>query len=261
MGFAIAREHEKAGDHDAAFAEYQIANALRLEQYPCDFNDYEGQLNRMMAAFPSELFSARASLGHSSERPVFVVGMMRSGTTLVEQILASHPAVHGHGELDHMRQIVQAMPDILGGTYPQAISGLHGEAMATLARRYLDPLERTAPDSRRSVDKLPHNFEHLGVAALLFPRARMIHCVRDPVDTCLSSYFHDFGAQNSFTYDLNLIGRYHRYVDQHGSLGRGAAEPHFAPALRRSRCKSGVLEPTSHRLPRPSLGRSLSPLL
>lgn len=214
LGFAIAREHEKAGNHDAAFAEYRAANALRLEQYPCYFTDYDGRLARFVASFSRELFATRASIGNPSERPVFVVGMMRSGTTLAEQIMASHPDVHGHGELDHLRQIVQSLPDILGGRYPEALSSLDSETAAALARRYLDPLERSAPDACRSIDKLPHNFEHLGVAALLFPSARIIHCVRDPFDTCLSSYFHDFEAQNSFTYDLDLIGRYHRYVDR-----------------------------------------------
>ena len=85
---------------------------------------------------------------------------------------------------------------------------------AALADGYLAPLERDAPDACRSIDKLPHNFEHLGVVGMMFPHARIIHCVRDPVDACLSGYFHDFEAQNRFTYGLDLIGRYHRYVDR-----------------------------------------------
>ncbi len=214
LGFAIAREHEKAGDHDSAFAEFAAANAVRRAQYPCDSTDYEGTLARLGAVFTRELFTTRAAAGNPSERPVFVVGMMRSGTTLVEQIMASHPAVHGHGEVDHLRQIVQALPAMLGGPYPEAIPSLDATTIAALARRYLAPLEQTAPDAHRSIDKLPHNFEHLGVAALLFPHARIIHCVRDPVDTCLSSYFHDFAGQNRFTYGLDLIGRYHRHVDR-----------------------------------------------
>lgn len=214
LGFAIAREHEKAGDHDSAFAEFRAANDLRRAQHPCEPTDHDGQLARFRTVFTRELFAASARLGNPSERPVFVVGMMRSGTTLAERIMASHPAVHGHGELDHMRQIVQAMPALLGGPYPEAMPRLDAAAAATLAGRYLAPLQRIAPDACRSIDKLPHNFEHLGVAALLFPHARIIHCVRDPVDTCLSSYFHDFEAQNRFTYGLDLIGRYHRYVDR-----------------------------------------------
>lgn len=214
VGFAIAQEHEKVGNHEAAFAEYRAANTMRLSQYPLDRADDDSRLAAFQATFTPGFFAARASMGDPSERPVFVVGMMRSGTTLAEQIMASHPSVHGHGELDHMRQIVQAMPEALGGPYPEAIVTLDAATAAELARRYLGPLERDAPDALRSIDKLPHNFEHLGVAALLFPRARIIHCMRDPLDTCLSNYFHDFGAQNRFTYDLDLIGRYQCYVDR-----------------------------------------------
>jgi len=209
--YAVAQEYDKLGDHDAAFARYKAANDLRKAQYPFDDRGSEDLADRLIATFGRHTFADKARFGSLSQRPVFIVGMIRSGTTLVEQIVASHPRVHGHGELDHIRQIVSALPGRLKvpEPYPECIAALDGATAVALAREQLARLERDAPDVERSADKLPHNFERLGMIALLFPKARIIHCMRDPIDTCLSAYFHDFGSDNRFTSDMKMLGRFY----------------------------------------------------
>ena len=210
LNFALARHYETAGDYDRAFAAYQAANTIRRSQYP-GYRDSFTSATPMKAVFTPDVLQARRGWGSASDQIVFIVGMMRSGTTLVEQILASHPDVHGHGERSDIRQIAAGLPAHCAGTpYPACITQLDTRTASRYAAQYLARLQRDAPDAARHVDKLPHNFEQLGLIALLFPNARIIHCTRDPIDTCLSNYTQDFGALNPFTYDLTRLGRYWR---------------------------------------------------
>jgi tetratricopeptide (TPR) repeat protein len=209
---ALAGEYDNLGDHNAAFSHYSVANDLRKAQYPFDDGESASFTQRLIDAFNQDLFTSKAKTGSPSPAPVFIVGMLRSGTTLTEQILASHPDVHGHGELDYIRQIVHALPGRLVSPdpYPECVAGLDPATALHIAEETLTRLERGAPDALRHIDKLPHNFERLGMISLLFPRARIIHCTRDPVDTCLSCYFHDFASDNRYTNDLRTLGRFYR---------------------------------------------------
>jgi hypothetical protein len=133
---------------------------------------------------------------------VFVVGMVRSGTSLVEQILASHPQVFGCGELKNMSRIA-------GAFYNACVHGVDAQSVHDLAEEYLRRLGRDCgPEALRVIDKMPHNYLHLGAIAVLFPRARIIHCRRDPMDTCLSAYLQPF---NDVPYATSLeeLGFYH----------------------------------------------------
>jgi tetratricopeptide (TPR) repeat protein len=209
LSFALGRTYDQLGDADAAFAYYKAGNDARLAQCT-PYDDASFAVDQWISVFTPEFLRSRAGLGHPSRRPVFVVGMMRSGTTLVEQILASHPKVHGHSELTDIRRISQAMPAATGGSlpYPDCVTLLDAATADRFARAYLARLERDAPDAARSIDKMPQNFHYLGLIALLFPNARIIHCTRDPIDTCLSNYCHDFGPVNAHTYDLATLGGY-----------------------------------------------------
>ncbi len=212
LEYALARSYENAGDHDAAFSRYKAANDLRKARYPFDGKAAADVTDRLIAAFSQDFFTGRAEFGSASERPVFIVGMMRSGTTLVEQILASHPLVHGHGELGLIPRIADTLRRETGDTreYPECIAALDSTTAGRLAAEHLKRLTHDTPDAARDIDKLPHNFMHLGLIASLFPRARIIHCTRDPIDTCLSGYMHDFGSDHRFTNDLDTLGRYYR---------------------------------------------------
>jgi tetratricopeptide (TPR) repeat protein len=212
LNFALAKVHDEAGDYDAAFRCFKAGNDLRMVGPQHRPEEYSAFVDRVIATFGKELFAKKGCIGSESERPVFIVGMMRSGTTLVEQILASHPQVYGHGELDYLRQIQRSLPDRLGSSerYPECAAALDAATARGIAEAHVARLERDAGEAVRSVDKRPHNFALLGLIALLFPRARLIHCMRDPLDTCLSGYFHDFGHRNAFTCDLDHLGRFYR---------------------------------------------------
>lgn len=200
LHFSLGKLYDDEGEYDSAFRYFKAGNELRKAGHGFSLNEEPAFVERSIAAYQRELFAEFRGVGNESVRPVFVVGMMRSGSTLVEQILASHPQIHGHGELEGIRWIAQS----LGG------QALDDDTIRRLAAQYLAGLERDAGESIRSVDKMPHNFRFLGLITLLFPRAKLIHCVRDPRDTCLSCYFHDFGIRNTFTRDLEELGRFYR---------------------------------------------------
>ncbi len=153
----------------------------------------------------------------TSEVPVLIVGMPRSGTSLVEQILASHASVHGAGELDELRQVSIMASRATSTPYPEALAQLQPGQLDRIADAYLGRLCRGGPEASRVTDKMPQNFLYLGLAAAMLPYARVIHCVRDPADTGLSCYFQNFKDTLGFTTDLEWLARwiqdYQRLMD------------------------------------------------
>jgi hypothetical protein len=147
------------------------------------------------------------SANHPTQRPVFVVGMPRSGTTLVEQIIASHPQAAGVGELPDVAHLTDALSVMLQKDYPICIDQARTEQLFDLACQYENRISQLTADSSRVVDKMPDNFLHLGFIALLFPNAHIIHCKRHPLDICLSCYKSDFGGVR-WAGKLENIGRY-----------------------------------------------------
>lgn len=183
LHFALGDLHDRAGRLAEAFEHYRQGNELRHRSFDADGHDR--RVEAIVAAFPAGAFAGWTREG-ASELPVFVVGMPRSGTSLVEQIAASHPMVFGAGELD-------------------AVAGLEPDgAAAHLAR-----LQALAPWAARVVDKTPNNFLHLGAIARMFPGARVIHCRRDARDTALSCYQQNFAAGHAWTARMAGIARYH----------------------------------------------------
>jgi len=209
--FALARLLDAAGDYDLAFDHYRQGNELSERRF--DFREHLRRIEELMDVYTAPFMANAPRARHGSGRPVFIVGMPRSGTSLVEQILASHPAVFGAGELDEIYRIVVDLPEILDSPlpYPQCIQDMTQTDADRAAKRYLDHISSLAPpDAQRITNKMPANFQHLGLIALLFPEARIIHCVRDPLDTCLSCYFQQFSEGLFFTYDLGNLGAYYR---------------------------------------------------
>ena len=177
------------------------------------------QVDALISSFDRALFLSRSTLGAASELPVFVLGMPRSGTTLVEQILASHPMVHASGELLASGLMIDGIASLpaarqAGKGYPEAVRLVDRAAAEALAGRYLEAIGRDAGEAARVTDKLPFNFLRIGLIALLLPRARIIHCQRDPYDTCLSCYFQDFQDAQPFVYELERLGKYYREYER-----------------------------------------------
>lgn len=204
--FALGKLYDTLGDYDRAFEQYRLGN--RLLNYRYDPEQTRTTFREITAAFSSARHAQLPRSSNQSRLPVFIVGMPRSGTTLVEQILASHPNVYGAGELDDIARIVHT----LGGPAPapEDIERLSMFDLDQAARGYLDTLSRLAPDAARITDKMPHNFLALGYIDLMFPGCRIIHCVRDPRDTCLSIWFQKMTANHPYTNDLDALADYYR---------------------------------------------------
>jgi hypothetical protein len=191
---------------DAAFAAYTEANLRR--QGTWDPARLENWVDRMIATFTPELFETAARGADASERPILIVGMPRSGTSLVEQILAAHPEVHGAGELEDMRITSLFAEARCGTSFPECVPQLTPALTTQLGAWYLDRRTKNAPNRRWVTDKMPQNFQFIGLAALLMPGVSIVHCVRDPMDTILSCYFQGFKAALAWSNRLEWLGPY-----------------------------------------------------
>lgn len=214
VGFGLGKALDAKGDTDAAFDAWELANAARRAQIgPYDHQRLVQRIDRTIAAFSADRIAALAGLGQPDERPVFVLGMPRSGTSLVEQIIAAHPDATGYGELKEISRSARAMPQRAGSIqrWPEALSAVDASALRSAADDYLAALLRREPATTlRWVDKAPLNFYHVGLIALMFPRARIIWCRRDPRDVCLSIFSENFALEQHWATDLADLGRFYR---------------------------------------------------
>lgn len=212
LEFALAKLLDAQGRYDDAFRRVASANAARAAIVQFNADAYSRATDALIAATPAEFFEARHDFGDPRELPVLIVGMPRSGTTLVEQILASHPEVHGAGELDNLRALIATLPERLGmaEVYPTTLAGIDAEGSRALGAEHLAALAALAPEASQVVDKMPNNFLRLAFVALALPGTRIIHCRRDSIDTCLSCFFQYFAIGQEFTYDLAHLGQCYR---------------------------------------------------
>lgn len=207
---ALGKIANDAGLHDEAMLAFARSKAVSQSRF--DLAQHRASYAAMRELFTAEFFAARQDFGLADERPVFVVGMPRSGTTLTEQILASHARAEGLGELPDMARLARS----LGGgpsqpaRFADAVRAMTAADSRRLAERYCEAWRAAPPDALRLIDKRPHNYELLGLIALLFPRARIIHCRRDAVDTCLSMYMQHFSAGHGYNRELGVLGQYYR---------------------------------------------------
>ncbi len=217
LHFALGEVYDGCGRYEEAFSHFRRGNEIRHTARrfdPAAFADYVGRITR---TFDEAFFAARRQWGLNSASPVFIVGMPRSGTTLVEQIAASHPQVHGAGEISKVNALVHGLEAAHGGAgaYPECMQLLSRDAVADLAREYLAYSRAGLADTvLRVTDKQLTNLEHLGLIAAMLPRARVVYCRRDPLDTGLSNYFHDFQRGMDYAYDLREIGLFCRQYDR-----------------------------------------------
>ena len=213
LHFALAKAYEDVGRHAEAFRQWQDGNALKRRQIAYNEATTLRALDRAREIFTSELIRRRQGKGHPSSIPVFILGMPRSGTTLVEQVLASHPQVFGAGELKHFSRAVEGVRRTIGisPVFPELVSGMTDEDFCDLGARYLALIERLAPTAIRITDKMPSNFIYAGLIHLALPNAIMIHTTRDPIDTCLSCFSKLFSEGHKYTCDLAELGRYYRH--------------------------------------------------
>ncbi len=212
--FALGKALDACGAYDAAFDAYRAGNRHSRDSAGAEFRDYdlkleESYFDRLIAAFPSgspagapRMISPRTS----PPQPVFVCGMFRSGSTLIEQLLAGHRELSAGGELNFMPRAVRTRL----APYPESMASVPSPLLEALAVEYLDELRDIAPEATYVTDKRPDNFLHIGLIKRLFPDAKIIHTTRDALDNCLSIYFLHLDQSMSYALDLMDIG--HHYL-------------------------------------------------
>lgn len=214
LEFAMGKVQEGLGRYDAAFNAYRAGNELYFRAHPYNEAAEERWLEGVQARYTAEVVALGGEAGRDGEDsrvPVFIVGMPRSGTTLLEQILSSHPALHGAGELPLLPEMVRKVR-APGGNAPEWRALL--PKLRMMGRDYLDEVWKRAPESAYISDKLPGNFRYLGLLHLMLPQAKIIHSMRDPIDTCVSCYSIRFKRGHEYSYDLGALGRYYNRYRQ-----------------------------------------------
>jgi tetratricopeptide (TPR) repeat protein len=211
LAFAVGKARADLGAHERAFKAYAEGNRLKRESFHYDEQQNERSVEAVLRTFTPKFLAAHRPKGPpTADTAVFIVGMPRSGTTLIEQILASHPQVHGGGELGDLDEIVRALHQGGGRPFPEALADLAPEDLQAMGADYHGRLKAHAPEAQRITDKMPANFFYLGLIHLILPGARIIHSRRNAMDTCLSNFTRLFNQTMEFAYDLGELGRYYR---------------------------------------------------
>jgi tetratricopeptide (TPR) repeat protein len=215
LEFALGKAFMDIGDADQAFAHLDRGNRLHRDRLRYDVNEDVRQFAEIARSLNADRIAQKTGDGDPSGRPVFIVGMPRSGTTLVEQILASHPEVFGAGERTTLERLVieRLGPGLPPTERARRLADLTGADLKAMGSAYAGSMTALAPGAQRVTDKMPSNFRFAGLIGLMLPNARIIHCRRDPVDTCLSCYARKFSRGQEFAYDLRELGTYYRAYD------------------------------------------------
>jgi tetratricopeptide (TPR) repeat protein len=211
LHFVLGKAFGDLGQYERSFRHLREGNSLKRAQLAYDEKEVLSLLQLIRTTFTREVMQQKSGGGCHSDTPVFVVGMPRSGTTLVEQILASHSKVYGAGEVETFDQVIAKFrsQNSIGAEFPGMVSAMSLEALCHLGSHYVELTKSAAPAMERIVDKLMGNFKNVGLIHLALPNARIIHVRRDPVDTCFSCFSLLFTGDQSFTYDLGELGRYY----------------------------------------------------
>ena len=207
LGHVAGSAWEKLGEYAQSFEAHTRAN--QAVAIPFDRGEYEQLIDGIIEVFSKDFIADRSRHGNRSELPVFIAGMPRSGTTLVEQIIDAHPNAHGAGEVREIEEAAANLQRLIDSSepWPRSPLDLDPQAITRLAGQYLDSARRTARNAKRVVNKSLENYRTLGLIAVLFPRATIIHCHRDPRDTCISCY------------TSGILPRPHPYISDLGDLG------------------------------------------
>lgn len=217
LNFALGKAREDMGDYDNAFTAYKQGNSLHYQQHPYAETRARVLHGRIKDMLNADFFARypRPVAGRIDDKtPIFIVGMPRSGTTLIEQILSSHHLVHGAGEIADLGDVIESMQEYgKAGSYTEWCKTATAQDYSLLGRIYQERVWNRAHDQQYVTDKMPGNFLYLGMIHLMLPNAKIIHAVRDPMDTCFSCYSRLFADRMDFTYDLDVLGRYYqRYI-------------------------------------------------
>jgi tetratricopeptide (TPR) repeat protein len=219
LHFALGKALEDGGAFEESFRHYAEGNRLRRASLPYDPRTTRDEVRRWKALLTPSFLAAREGQGAAAPDPIFVLGMPRAGSTLVEQILASHPAVEGTSELPHIPILIQRVIEqgwrAGSRSYPELTAGLPAEELEALGRAYLDAAALHRKSERpRFIDKLPNNWLNIGFIHLILPRAKIVDVRREPLSCCFSNFKQHFAKGQAFSYELEHVGAYYRdYVE------------------------------------------------
>jgi len=219
LHFALGKALEDAGEYAESFEHYARGNALRREGIRYDADETSAHLQRSKAVFSQEFFAERAGFGSPAPDPIFIVGLPRAGSTLLEQILSSHSAVEGTMELPDILAIARELGErktrAQVSKYPEVVGTLDAGELRTLGERYLAQTRvQRKTDAPFFIDKMPNNFAHIGLIHLMLPNAKIIDARRHPLGCCFSAFKQHFARGQTFSYSLEDVGRYYRdYVE------------------------------------------------
>jgi tetratricopeptide (TPR) repeat protein len=216
LDFALGKAYADLKDYRRSFTHLLAGNAAKRAAIVYDEAATLALFDKIEAVFTRDLIARKSGSGDSSRLPIFVIGMPRSGTTLIEQIIASHPMVHGAGELGTFNDVILGMrgPDGNSIPYPGFVPALDASALRQIGARYVAAVCKLAPSGERVTDKMPSNYYFAGLIHLALPNAKIIHSVRNPVDTCISCFSKLFTDEQSHTYDLGELGRYYKRYER-----------------------------------------------
>ena len=216
LHFAVAKAYADLERHREAFDHMLRGNKLKRGKIEYDEPANLALFDEIIGTVTKKLMREKKGQGASSKVPVFILGMPRSGTTLVEQILSSHPQVFGAGELREMHEVTQAMrrPDGSEWPFPGFVPSMTAKELRAFGEEYVRRVQALAPEASRVTDKMPSNFYYVGLIHLAMPNARIIHTMRDPIDTCLSCFSKLFSHEQNHTYDLGELGRFYRAYER-----------------------------------------------
>jgi len=216
LAFGLGKAHDDLKEYGRAFDYFAEGNAIRRQGIDYDAARTRDEFEAMKAAFGKSFFDKHKPSAIADDTPIFVVGMPRSGTTLIEQIIASHPKVHGAGELSILKTAIgKQFPMNMPGGFPGGIADIGDKAFAEAGQAYLDMLHSRYPGFRHVTDKMPGNFLLVGFLHMMLPKAKIIHCARDAAATCLSIFkVHFRGDSHRYGYDLGELADFHNlYTD------------------------------------------------
>jgi tetratricopeptide (TPR) repeat protein len=216
LDFALGKAYADLKDFSRSFQHLVAGNTAKRTTIAYDENATFDLFERIEKTFTRDLIEKKSGGGDPSSVPIFVLGMPRSGTTLIEQIIASHPVAHGAGELRILNDVALSIhgPDGAALPYPEFAPLVDAAALRQIGARYVSLLRQLAPEDERVTDKMPSNYYFAGLIHLALPNAKIIHSMRDPVDTCISCFSKLFSAEQNHTYDLGEIGRYYKRYER-----------------------------------------------
>lgn len=210
LQFVLADTYDAINKYDHAFKHYQSGNVLKLGRFNPD--EWSRSVDTIINNFSKDFLGLAGNATNKPRLPVFIVGMPRTGSTLLEQVLSRHSRIYGAGELPDIKNIALSLPELLDSNvqYPECLDSLNQTVIDRVANDHLKRLAGLSGGALRVIDKMPGNYLHLGLIQILFPGATILHTQRDPIDTCFSCFTRDLGGGASFSADLTSLGGFYK---------------------------------------------------